>query len=110
MGWNSGYTIFEAAVVGAYNLGVLNKKLLAVLMEPFRDTDIDSGGSHNLLSKDKKGVEQIVIETFGGKMPAKPKLPKDYKTWTPEQSDANDEYYEAVGKAFDKISNKFGWK
>ena len=52
-------------VVGAYDLGKLDKDLLAVLMEPYRNTDIDSGGSRELESKDGKGVEQIVVETFG---------------------------------------------
>ena len=65
MGWNSGYTIFEATVIGAYDLGKLDKDLLTVLMEPYRGTDIDSGGSCDLTAKDGKGVEQIVIETWG---------------------------------------------
>jgi len=69
MGWNSGYTVFEATVVGAYNLGKLDKDLLTVLMEPYRDTDIDSGGSRDLVAKDGKRVAQIVIELWGLEMP-----------------------------------------
>ena len=48
MGWNTGYTIFEATVVGAYDLRKLDKEMLTVLMEPYRDSDIDSGGSEDL--------------------------------------------------------------
>ena len=42
MGWNREYTIFESTVMGAYDLGVLSKDLLTVLMEPYRGIDIDS--------------------------------------------------------------------
>ena len=63
MGWNSGYTIFEATVVGAYDLGLLNKDLLCVLMEPYRGSDIDSGGSHDLVAKDGLNVKEIVVKT-----------------------------------------------
>lgn len=45
MGWNAGYTIFESTVVGAYDLDKLDKGLLTVLMEPYRGSDIDSGGN-----------------------------------------------------------------
>ena len=100
MGWNTGYTIFEATVVGAYDLGKLDKDLLAVLMEPYRNTDIDSGGSRELESKDGKGVEQIVVETFGAAMPAKP---------SGEDADAWDEYNDAVYEEFRKVTNQFGW-
>lgn len=110
MGWNAGYTIFESTVVGAYDLGVLDEQLLKVLMEPYRGTDIDSGGSHGLRSSDGKDVEQIVIETMGGKMPARPKLPKDYRKWTEEQRGANDAYQEAVWDEFHKIAKRFGWR
>ena len=33
MGWNSGYTVFEATVVGAYDLGKLDKALLALSIQ-----------------------------------------------------------------------------
>lgn len=100
MGWNAGYTIFEATVVGAYDLGKLDKELLAVLMEPYRNTDIDSGGSCELKSKDGKGVEQIVVETFGAKMPAKPGG-DDEEAW--------DEYDCAVYDKFREVTSQFGW-
>lgn len=101
MGWNAGYRIFEATVVGAYDLGKLDKEMLAVLMEPYRDSDIDSGGSRDLESKDGKGVEQIVIETMGLVMPAKPTEDAD--------DDAQDEYQGQLYEMFFEITKGFGW-
>lgn len=75
MGWNRGWTMFEDTVVGAYNLGKLDEDLLDVRMEPYRGTDIDSGGKTGLLSKDGKEAEQIVIETLGMEMPVPPTRP-----------------------------------
>ena len=101
MGWNTGYTIFESTVVGAYDLGKLDKELLAVLMEPYRGTDIDSGGCSDLESKDGKDVEQIVIEVMGGAAPAKPADDLD--------DAAMDDYFDAKYEAFQKIAEAFGW-
>lgn len=103
MGWNTGYTIFEATVVGAYDLGKLDKALLEVLMEPYRGTDIDSGGSADLLSKDGKGVERIVVETWGGTMPTEP--PGEYD----DDPDAWGQYEDDAYQAFKKVTDYFGW-
>lgn len=100
MGWNKGYTIFEQTVIGAYNLGKLDKDMLTVLMEPYRDTDIDSGGSHDLKTKDGKRVEQIVIETWGLTVPIHPG----------DESDELDDYYEALYEQFDIVTDHFGWR
>jgi hypothetical protein len=103
MGWNTGYTIFEATVVGAYDLGKLDKELLTVLMEPYRDSDIDSGGSCDLKSKDGKTVERIVIETWGLDMPKSPSGKYD------DAQDAWDEYNESVYDQFRNVTEHFGW-
>jgi hypothetical protein len=103
MGWNAGYTIFEATVVGAYDLGKLDKELLTVLMEPYRDTDIDSGGKEGLLSKDGKEAEQIVIEIWGLEMPKAP--PGKYD----DDSDAWDAHNDAVYDLFRVVKKHFGW-
>lgn len=110
MGWNQGYTIFEATVVGAYDLGKLDKELLCVLMEPYRDSDIDSGGERGLRSHDGLNVEQIVLKTWGVSYPEKPELPADYRVWTDEQDRANEDYYETMGELFDKVTDEFGWR
>ena len=104
MGWNTGYSIFEATVIGAYDLGKLDKGLLMVLMEPYRGTDIDSGGSNFLKSKDGKGVEQVVIEAWGKEMPKTPSGEYD------DNPDAWDEYNESVGLLFKSITEYFNWQ
>ncbi len=109
MGNNQAFTAFEATVIAAYNNGVLDKKLLSAFMEPYRGMDIDSGGKIGTLSKDGLEVEQIVIKTFGEKLPKEPKLPKDYRKWTPEQHQQNEDYQDALYDAFKKITDKFEW-
>ncbi|WP_338924485.1 hypothetical protein V0M98_33260 (plasmid) [Pseudomonas silesiensis] len=103
MGWNKGYTIFEATVVGAYDLGKLDKDLLTVLMEPYRDTDIDSGGCCDLKSKDGKSIEQIVIETWGLVMPTPPAGEFD------DDPDGWDDHSTAVYEQMRVVTNHFGW-
>lgn len=102
MGWNTGYTIFEATVIGAYNLGKLDKAMLKVLMEPYRGTDIDNGGGRDLTTKDGKGVEQVVIEVWGMKCPAKPAKNANAAEW--------DDYWEKIGEKFCKVTDHFGWR
>ena len=103
MGWNKGYTIFESTVIGAYELGKLDKKLLSVLMEPYRNSDIDIGGSKDLKAKDGKEVLQIVIETWGLEMPMKPVCKYD------EDPDAWDDYHDTVYSLFLSVTDHFGW-
>jgi hypothetical protein len=103
MGWNTGYTIFEATVVGVYDLGKLDKELLSVLMEPYRDSDIDSGGSRDLEAKDGKDVQQIVIETLGLEMPPKPEGEYD------DDPDSWDGYHDKVYDLMRAVKKRFGW-
>lgn len=102
MGWNKGYSIFEQTVIGAYNLGKLDKELLTVLMEPYRDTDIDSGGKSGLTTYNDMEVEEVVIKTFGGKLPEKP----NFEECDDEEAE---DYFETIGRKFNKITRKFGW-
>ena len=104
MGWNTGYTIFEETVVGAYDLGKLDKDLLTVLMEPYRGSDIDSGGSCDLEAKDGKGVEQIVIETWGLSMPKRPA--SDYNS----NPDGWNSYGDEVYGLMRVVTDYFGWE
>lgn len=109
----------EATVVGAYKLGKLDKALLRVLLEPYRDSDIDSGGKEGLFVKEPPHshgnpgrvmeVEDIVIWVMTGNFIEPPKLPKDHTTWTPEQGEANEDYHEKRDEAFRQITDKFGW-
>ncbi len=118
MGWNTGYAIFEETVIGAYNLGVLDKKLLKVLMEPYRGTDIDSGGSNNLESKDGLSVEEVVIKLMDPvKFKAlavlkKPiaKHPKNHSKLTDKQSEEQEMFFDTQYKMFHGLTKKnFGW-
>jgi len=110
MGNNAAFTLFEASVLAVYDHGVLDKELLSDLMEPYRDTDIDRGGMIGTLSKkDKLDVIEIVIKTFGKEPPPKPQQPKDYRTWTDEQSRLNDEWLDRRRELFSDITRRFGW-
>lgn len=114
MGNNSAFTAFEHSVVACYKKKSLDKHLLKTLMEPYRDTDIDSGGKVGLFVREngqRLEVEDIVIKVMTGKFFQPPPLPKekDYSKWTPEQQKANDDYYEKRDGAFNKITNKCGW-
>jgi hypothetical protein len=100
MGWNTGYTIFESTVIGAYDLGKLDKELLLVLMEPYAGTDIDSGGSRDLKSKDGKDLYQIVIEAFGETYPTLDENASD---------DEKDEHLDEVYDLFSTITRSVGW-
>lgn len=101
MGWNTGYAIFESTVIGAYDLGRLDKELLAVLLEPYRYTDIDSGGSQELETKDGKNVMEVVIQVSGKECPVRP------------DDDADDEvleaYWDKLYEVFSDCTKPFGW-
>jgi len=60
MGWNSGYTIMEEQVIALYNKEYLTKNILETIMEPFKETDCDSGGSTGLIANDGKNIEQVI--------------------------------------------------
>lgn len=60
MGWNEGYRIMERTVVTLYDAGVLTAPLLESVMEPYKHTDCDSGGSEDLKAQDGLGVEEII--------------------------------------------------
>ncbi len=61
-GWNQGYTILEAQVVSLYDQGVLTPEVLDLLLAPFRNTDIDSGGSRDLVAADGLSFDEILLK------------------------------------------------
>ena len=107
----------EETVIGAYNLGKLDVPLLKVLMKPYGGTDIDSGGSADLKSKDGLGVEDIVIKLMApndflkleGTRLMIAKHPKNYDKRSEKQRGIEDEYYERRYNLFHKFTEKFGW-
>lgn len=63
MGNNAAFTVFERAVIRAYNQGRLTLEELDSLAELFRGTDIDTGGSEDLETKEGKSIIVVVVET-----------------------------------------------
>ena len=111
MGNNQAFTIMEMTVIGVADAGLLNETLCRVLCEPYRGSDIDSGGCCGLKTKDGRGIEQVIIEAMGRVMPEKPTM-KEPKKWSDSpENRAWDAYGEAVYAAFHDITyNVFGWR
>lgn len=104
MQWNLGYTIFEKTVVGAYDLGKLDRHLLGVLMEPYRNKDIEVGGDTNMESVDGKSVQEIVVEIMTGEVSVRPTVDEQ------EDPQAWYNYQEELYAKFFKITRaNFGW-
>lgn len=109
----------EETVIGVYNLGKLDVKMLKVLAKPYKGTDIDSGGSQNMKTKDGKSVEDLIIKLMAPnefkKLEATrlmlAKHPKKYEKKTDEQKLAEEMYGERCYDVFYKITHKmFGWR
>ena len=109
MGNNSAYTNFESLTVDLYNKGLLNKEILSSIMEQYRGTDIDSGGSKDLVANDGLDVMRIVLKIFGKEVPERKDIPTDWKLQTPEQSRDYDRYLENIYDSFHEITDHFGW-
>lgn len=62
MGWNEEYTIWEHLIITLYNADMLTKELIEKIVEPFKNTDIDHGGSMDLRAKDGLDADKIVIK------------------------------------------------
>jgi len=102
MGWNEGFTIMEATVVGAYDLGKLDKALLEVLMRPYAGSDIDSGGRVGTLAKDGKSVERIVLHVSGVDVPP---APEDGAS-----EEEIDEHFDLIDELFWEVTEGYGWQ
>ena len=109
MGNNAAFTSFEASVIAVYNRGFLDKKLLKDLAKPYADMDIDRGGMEGTLTKDKLDIDGVILKVYGVSLPPRPKLPKDYNKWTPEQGRANEDWYDLQRDAVYKIERTWGW-
>ena len=98
MGWNAGYTIMEHTVITLYDRHLLTKEILEAVMEPYKGTNCDSGGSCNLKAKDGLGVEEIIRKTM---CPQKYQdvidHPKYYKN-EPERWQSNEKAYDLFHK------------
>lgn len=102
MGWNQGYTIFEATVIGAYDLGKLDAALLDVLAEPYRGTDIDEGGSCALRTRDGLDICDVIIKVLDLESPPRPSNGAPEAEW--------DEYHDTVAmRVYDLQRQRWGW-
>lgn len=105
MGDNSAYTHMEASVIAAYNAGLRGEQL-APFLEPYRGSDIDSGGRCDLKTADGKDIDEVLIEAFGS-----PEQLALYKRYAAEE---DDDVREAMSEElFDDIygitHGRFGW-
>ena len=109
MGSNAAFSQFEHFTIATYDAGSLTKDLLSKFMEFYRGVDIDHGGMRGTLTNDGLDVEQVVLKVFEKACPEKPDLPLDRKTWTKEQSQVNEDYWDARDNALYEVSKSFGW-
>ena len=64
MGWNIGGYILEQQIIDLYDKNLLTANILDSVMTPFCNTDCDTAGFKNKLSRDGKCVEEIICLTM----------------------------------------------
>lgn len=64
MGWNEGFRLMEYNVILLYDYKILTPELLDAVMEPYKNTDCDSGGSEDLKTKDGHSVQEVICMTM----------------------------------------------
>lgn len=67
----------ERTVISVYNSGALTKELLMSILEPYRGTDIDHGGSENLVTQDGKSADDVILSILA---------PEKYKSLCEEKA------------------------
>ena len=96
MGNNAAFTAFERAVIGAYDRDVLTLSYLDEIAEPYRDTDIDMGGSEDRETKDGKDIIEVVVELV---------MPE----WKPREEDLLPEDIEREGEGWESFARYLKW-
>jgi|ERR1041385_870592 hypothetical protein len=105
MGNNAAYSAFEHTIITIYNYGVLTLDLLDELAKEYEDTDIDSGGSRDLKTKDGKTLEDVCIGLVD-------------PTWVPVKNESRRyggepehwEWYERYDKWKEITDGRWGWR
>lgn len=64
MEWNSGYTAMETAIIAVYDTGTLTPEVLDKIMEPYKGTNCDSGGSRDIKTIDGLGVKEVICKVM----------------------------------------------
>ena len=62
MGSNYLWTMAESQIVSIYDNGLMTLDTLDAICNAYAGTDIDSGGSRDLETKDGKSMEQVAVE------------------------------------------------
>jgi len=104
MGNNQAYTQMEQTVIAAYDAGLRGEQL-APFLEPYRGTDIDSGGKRDIKTSDGKDVEDVIIEAF-----CSPDQQEAWKAW--KNGGYSDDLLEAAYDALDSVigrDGRFDW-
>ena len=102
MGWNDGYTIWEHMIITLYDRGLLTKDLLQALADPFKNRDIDHGGSRDLTAEDGSNADEIVVKIMEPEAFAEISKDKPYiKDW--RECIGDEEKMDALGEYHDKI-------
>lgn len=106
MGDNQAYSNFQQMVINLYDADRLDLVVLDILAEPYRDTDIDSGGDTGILTKDGKALEDVCIATIDPDwLPAKSANEK----YTSVAWDGDWEAESRYEKWCDITRNRWGW-
>lgn len=64
MGWNAGFKIMEETVISLYDRNLLTREILDAVMQPYVDTDTDSGAGGGLKAADGLGAEEIICKVM----------------------------------------------
>ncbi len=101
MGNNAAYAQFEATVIALYDEGVLTLKVLDILGNMHRGTDIDSGGAQDLRTMDGKGLEQVCVELVH------PGYEPDTEVWEDEDDSVHEDWWSPFA---DIRNDRWGWR
>lgn len=95
MGWDQGYTELEAAVITAYDTGILTPEILNKIVEPYKGTDCDYGGSQSLKTKDGLSLEHVICKVL---------YPKEFNEILEEFKDTDEDDFHEYMYANDKAN------
>ncbi len=108
MGDNSAYTYMEANMIAAYDAGLRGEQL-APFMEPYRGTDIDSGGRCGLVTQDGLDIDAVILSQFAPEKYAELKARQPEEDLIEEYPTPYDEWVEEYSDAVDEVTGRFGW-
>lgn len=103
------FRVFEVQVVGVYNAGFLNVRLLELLTVPFRGCPLGEP-TPGLLTFDGQTVRQVVANLMEHKAYKRPRhLPTTPDEWDDRWRAANAAHDESLAEQFERLMNQLGW-